>query len=67
MPPSREELIRRDMGLKGSGDFSPRDPVECPENCEHLQEDGSCARDECIHDPEEAFWARLYEKYPHSV
>jgi len=38
--------------LKGSGDFSPKDPDECPESCPHASEDldpESCPRERCIY------------------
>ena len=36
------ERRRKDLGLRGPGDFSPKDPVECPEECPYVLEDGSC-------------------------
>lgn len=40
--------------LKGPGDFSPPDPVECPESCPHCppsRDPKDCPLLECIYAP----------------
>ena len=60
------KLTRKDNNQKGPGDFSPKDPVECTQDCPYIQEDGSCSYIDTVPcyyaEDGGAYWEEMYLK-----